>query len=197
MKPVLILYATRQGQTRRIAEFVAAAIGRTGLATEVLNVATLPDDFDLTHYASAVLAASVNYGKHQPEMVAFIKANRATLELMRTSFLSVSGAQGGVEDPESSAASRDRSATTVKSMIDVFVKQTGWSPGKVVPVGGAMRYQEYGWLLKLAIRVIAWASGTKIDTSRNTEYTNWQSLERFCEEFSRQILDTPAGSMAA
>ena len=47
MKPVGIFYATREGQTRRIAEHLAAEFRARGLDTDVRNVADRLGEIDL------------------------------------------------------------------------------------------------------------------------------------------------------
>ncbi len=42
MKPICILYATREGQTQRIAEHVAAELRVRGFTVAVTNVQTVP-----------------------------------------------------------------------------------------------------------------------------------------------------------
>ncbi len=71
MKPILILYATREGHTRRIAEHLAAAIRARGAAAETLNAAEASPAIEWNVYSGAILAASVHVQKHEPEMVRF------------------------------------------------------------------------------------------------------------------------------
>lgn len=184
MKPFLVLYATREGQTRKIAEHVGAKLREHGLEVDVLDAATLPKDFDLARYGGAILGASVHYGKHESEMIEFAKSHRAELERMRAAFLSVSGAEGGAEDLSAPPEARERSARTVREMIDAFIKETGWTPAHVFPVGGALMYLEYNPLIRLMIRVIARLSKTPLDTSRNTEYTDWNALDRSMDQWA-------------
>src|SRR3954463_11996741 len=89
VKPVTILYATREGHTKRVAERVAADLRDRGFYVEVRDVRGGATDIDLTGYCSVILAASVHAGKHEPEMVKFIKEHRAELDRMTTAFLSV------------------------------------------------------------------------------------------------------------
>lgn len=62
-----ILYATREGQTRRVAEGLADMLRTRGAAVDVFDVAHLPVSFELSQFGSVVLAASVHAGKHEPE----------------------------------------------------------------------------------------------------------------------------------
>ena len=59
---------------------MAATLRARGLTVDVLDVAgDLPRDFALEHYAAAVVAASVHMGKHEREMIEFVKKQRSNL----------------------------------------------------------------------------------------------------------------------
>ena len=55
MKPVLVLYATREGQTRSIAEYLAAIIRTRGFEASVFDAAHLPGEFKLEDFQCAGL----------------------------------------------------------------------------------------------------------------------------------------------
>ena len=129
MNPVLVMYATREGQTRSIAEYLAAIIGtrgRTrGFAVTLLDAAHLPETFRLYDYSFAVLAASVHMQSHESEMIDFVKKHREELESMPTAFLSVSLSEAGAEDDEESSQNRAKAARDVRAMIDAFLEEPG------------------------------------------------------------------------
>lgn len=110
MKPVLVLYATREGQTRRIAEHLAATFRARDLPVEVRDVAQRTEEVDLASFGAAVLAASIHVGKHEPEMVEFAKRHRAELERMPSAFLSVSMTEATAEDATKPAETREQAA---------------------------------------------------------------------------------------
>jgi menaquinone-dependent protoporphyrinogen oxidase len=69
MNPILVVYTTREGQTRRIAEHVAANLKRQGLSLNLLESRYVPAGLSLGGYSAVILAASVHRGKHESEMV--------------------------------------------------------------------------------------------------------------------------------
>jgi menaquinone-dependent protoporphyrinogen oxidase len=95
MKPILVLYATREGQTQRIAEHVTAKLREKGLSVELVDAHLIPLGLPLATYSSTILAASVHAGKHEPEMVGFVRRHQIELEQMPAMFLSVSLSQAG------------------------------------------------------------------------------------------------------
>jgi menaquinone-dependent protoporphyrinogen IX oxidase len=117
MKPVLILYATREGHTRRIAEHLAATVRARGHEAVVVDAAHLPEGFSLDSYAAAIVSASVHTGTHEREIVAFVKFHRAELERIPAVFLSVSLSEAGVEDPAATPERRAQAAADVQRMM--------------------------------------------------------------------------------
>jgi menaquinone-dependent protoporphyrinogen oxidase len=60
-----------------------------------------------------------------------------------------------------------------------FLERTGWRPTLTKHVAGALRYRDYNWFKRLAMRRIVRKAGGDIDTSRNYEYTDWNDLDAF------------------
>jgi len=185
MKTLAILYATREGQTRRIAERAAATLRQRGFAVDVIDVARgLPSDFDLARCDAAVIAASIHIGKHAPEMVEYVRRHRDELKRIPTLFLSVSLSAAGAVDEGATAARRESAAANVQKMIDRFVTDTGFRPTIQHPVAGALLYRQYGVLVRLMMRFISTIVGASTDTSRDHEYTDWSAVDRYAEEIA-------------
>jgi menaquinone-dependent protoporphyrinogen oxidase len=188
MKPVLVVFATREGQTRKIAEHVANTIRARGDEADLLDLESDEQpDLDLSSYAAVVLSASVHLGRHEREMVGFVKAHREELERLPTAFLSVSLSEAGVEDATASLEMRSQSAIDVKKMIDDFCNATGFHPSRVWPVAGALMYTKYGALVRFVMRRIAKRAGASTDTAHDHEYTDWKGLHRFVDALMMEL----------
>ena len=188
MQPVAVFYATREGQTERIAQRVAAALRASGLKVEIRN---LKDDAGAMEqpdrYSAAILAASVHAGSHEPEMVSFVKRHRAKLDAMPHAFLSVTLSQVGAEDSARPAAERARFAADVESVIAKFRGETGWHPSWVKPVAGALPYSKYNFFIRFIMKRIARKSGAPTDTSHDYDFTNWADLDTFAQQFAARL----------
>jgi menaquinone-dependent protoporphyrinogen oxidase len=66
----------------------------------------------------------------------------------------------------------------VRQTLSAFMEATGWQPGELHAVAGALRYRESGRFIRWLTRFIAKRGGLSTDTSRDHEYTNWAALER-------------------
>ena len=181
-KPILVLYATREGHTRRIAEHLAATIRARYLSAEVVDARQLPPGFSLDSYEAAILTASVHLGKHEPEMVEFVRRHHAELERTPAAFLSVSLSEAGAEDPAAPPGRRAQSAADVERMIQEFLSETAWHPSHIHAIAGALMYTKYNFLVRFVMKMIAKRAGSSTDTSRDHEYTDWAALDHFVEE---------------
>jgi menaquinone-dependent protoporphyrinogen oxidase len=185
-KRIGVFYATREGQTQRIAEHVAAGFRRHGFEVEIGNVREKAA-IGLDHLSAAVLAASVHVDRHESEMVTFVKRHRTELERLPVAFVSVSLSEAGVERAGATAEQRAQASAAVHALIEKFVRQTGWRPRRVKPVAGALLYTKYNPLIRFVMKQIVKRAGGDTDTSRDYEYTDWVALDRFVEEFVREI----------
>ncbi len=186
MKSVAVFYATREGQTQKIAERIQGDLQARGLQVRLEKISA-ETDFQAGTADAVVLAASVHAGSHEREMVNFVKAHRDELNRIPTSFLSVTLSQAGYQRCACDAAKREEFARDVASVIDRFFRETGWHADCVKPVAGALVYQQYNPFIRFVMRRIAAKSGGDTDTSRDYEYTDWADLDRFVDELADQI----------
>lgn len=186
-KPTLILYATREGQTARIADHVAAVLRERGQSARVRDVREIREPFGLDRYGAAILAASVHVGKHEKEMLDFVKKHRAALDQMPTAFISVSLSEAGAEDPNRTEEQRAQAAANAKGVLDTFLAATGWRPGHIKSVAGALLYTKYNFLVRFVMKRISRAEGGPTDTSRDYELTDWKGLDAFLDELVGEL----------
>jgi len=179
---IVIFFATREGQSSKIAERIARDLRAGATEVVVLDVKRLHSALDWSLYASVFVVASVHAGRHEPEMIRFVRRYRHELERLRAIFMSVSLSEAGAEDVRVPAERRRRSAADVQQMIDRFVKDTGWQPERTSPVAGALTYSRYNVLVRFVMKWIARRQGAPTDTSRDYEFTDWPALDRFVDE---------------
>ena len=152
MKPILVLYATREGQSRKVATKVVESLREATLTSELYDAALLPSSFDASRYEAAVLVASVHIGAHEREIVRFVRKNHAFLEHVPTAFLSLSLSQAGAEDSTRSQAERERALHDTTMMIERFFKATGFRTRHVLAVAGALMYSRYNPFVRFLMK---------------------------------------------
>jgi menaquinone-dependent protoporphyrinogen oxidase len=189
MKPIAVLYATREGQTRKIAERVVVYLREYGYESETINVRSTGsiEFIDLNAFSGAIIAASVHAGEHEREMVKFVKAHVGDLDRIPNCFLSVTLSQASVEMPNVSPADHEKATAAVKQVMDSFFRKTGWTPRQAHGVAGALLYTKYNPLIRYMMKRIAKKSGGATDTSRDYEYTDWHALKRIVEDCNREL----------
>ncbi len=194
-KRVGVFFATREGHTKRIAQqHIAAELRALGFDADVLDVRSR--HFSFSHYAGAVLAASVHEGNHEREMVRFVRDHRSALQRIPSAFLSVTLSEAGAEREDASPSEHAQFAADVDRMLAKFFGETKWRPTYSKPVAGALLYTRYNFLLRLIMRSIAKRAGASTDTSRDYVYTHWVDLDKFVAEFAGEIGGAASASLA-
>ena len=197
MKHILVLYATREGHTRRIAEHVAETLLSRGFSPHVIDADRLPANFSLPDYCGAILAASVHKQKHEREIRRFVKRYVVELARIPTAFLSVSLSQAGAEDTTALSERRAQAAKDAQRMIDAFLAENGWHPSRTLAVAGALLYSKYNFLVRLIMKRIARQAGGDTDTSRDYEYTDWKNLDDFVAELASSVMPSEQSRQTA
>ena len=187
MKPILLIYATREGHTRHIAEHLGVLLKAHERTFELVDAAHLPQEFSLEKYCAAIVSASLHAGKHEPEMVKLVKRHLDALQQIPTLFLSVSLSERTVEDPQAPTEKRAEAEAGVKRTIDSFLVETGWHPLNVAAVAGSLSYSKYNFVIRFIMKRIAKKAGGPTDTSRDYEFTDWTKLDRMIEKFVESV----------
>lgn len=174
MAKTLIVYATTEGQTAKIANFLADVGRRAGHTVDLLRAAEIAEDAQLENYAAVLVGASVHEGRYQREAQRFVERHRVWLSERRSGFFSVS----------LGAASRDpEEVREVQAILDGFLAEHGWKADMTASFAGALKYTQYNWLKRALMKHIAKKEGGATDTAHDYEYTDWSQVRRFGERF--------------
>ena len=176
---VPVFFATTEGQTRRIAERLAAVLREEHLDSRAIEVAGREAAaIDWTRVRGAILGASLHAGRHQKAADLFVRAHAAELNRTVSAFFSVS----------LSAASKNRDEVEAAAQLaKAFPAACGWRPQIVASVAGRLAYTEYGFFIRFIMKRIARKEGAPTDTSRDYELTNWADVDRLARDFAARI----------
>lgn len=168
-----IVFHTVEGHTNDVAERIAARFQAAGNDVQVFQ---LPDSPDLTKFDAVLVGGSIHMGKHHKELVTFVRAYRDAITARPNGFFSVS---------MTAITQDEQHAAQAQGYVDLFREETGWNPGMVALVGGALQYTRYGHLKRWMVRKIVGASGEGLgtDTHRNYDYTDYGALDAFADDF--------------
>jgi menaquinone-dependent protoporphyrinogen oxidase len=179
MRDVLVFYATSEGQTRRIADRIAADIAARGFNVRTLDVTS----DDARHVAwgnvrGVILGASLHAGRHQPAALSFATAFRHRFNLYPSAFFSVSLSAASKNPEEVAGAAK---------IAQTLPERAGWHPTIVECIAGRLAYTRYGWLKRQLMKRIARKEGGPVDTARDHEMTDWDAVARFATRMADEI----------
>lgn len=178
MSRVLIVYESRYGQTEKISNFMTARLQSKGHSVDVVNLAknkiAEPENYD------GIIVGSGIYGSHYPrDIQKWAKAHSQNLNKKLSVFFSVCLAILQTKD--------EKVQRNLKRVEQGLFKSTSWNPKKHSVFGGALSYSKYNWVMKQLMRLISRAAGGETDTSRDYEYTNWDEVTRFTDDFAKSL----------
>lgn len=166
-----ILYLTRDGQTKKIAERIAANL--TDCTLFDLRDQAVISAANFENFDQMIIGASIRYGHFDPLLEQFIANHAPLLNTKTSAFFSVNltARKANRNTPESNTYTRK------------LLARIAWQPTFVEVFAGALFYPRYGWFDRMMIRFIMHITKGDTDTSREYEYTDWQQVERFAKKF--------------
>ena len=173
MAHVLLVFESRYGSTRRLAERIAAHLKADGNQVTLRTTRLAPPA--LRDADAVIIAAPVYLARHPRELLRFVRRHAAWLAERPSAFVSVSGALGG-QWPDGPVEAR--------RYVEHFLEATRWQPDLVLTAAGAIAYTRYGPLTRWFMRHASAWTGRSTDTSRDHELTNWSDVDRFAATFA-------------
>ncbi len=175
MQNLLILFATREGQTEKVAHKIAEHLNAFGATVNLVNAQDrlATDQLDLHSFDRLVFGASLHAGGLEKELVDFVNRNAQLIELKPRSFFLVL----------LSAASKDPElkSTWLADARHKMEKQLSVAFSDIEMIAGALPYSKYPRPLKWMMQRIAKQAGEATDTSRDYEYTDWQQVDQYAK----------------
>ena len=169
---VLILYLSRDGQTQTIAAYIAKQLSTTAIC-EIQDLSQM-EQIDLSQYQQVMIGASVRYGHFNPVLSKFVNKHLKQLNQMPSAFFAVN----------LTARKLEKRSPQTNAYVRKFLLSTPWQPTLCSVFAGALRYPRYRWIDKVMIQLIMRMTGGETDTSKGVEYTDWQQVSVFAQDFS-------------
>lgn len=172
----LILFSTRDGQTREIAAYIASELKELGVYADLVNL-NRADGIDWRSYECVVIGASIRYGYFHPALDRFVKKHAATLNSLPSAFYSVN----------LMARKAEKRTPQTNSYTRKFLLNSPWQPDKCAVFAGALRYPHYRWYDRFMIRLIMKMTCGETDTRKEVVYTDWQQAVNFAHEIAHLV----------
>lgn len=173
MTTVLIAYSTSDGHTRAICERIARGLESPGVS---VNLRPVPEcsDADVAASGAIVIGASIRYGKHKPEVAAFVTRHRTTLQARPNALFSVNVV----------ARKPQKSRAQTNPYFKRLLQEIGWLPQLAEVFAGRIDYPRLGPVDRTMIRFIMWMTQGPTDPKRSFEFTDWQRVDAFAERIA-------------
>jgi len=178
MANVLIVYATKEGQTGRIAARMAETFRAEGHEVELVNTEQTRVRGELDRYRLVLVGAPIHAQGYPRSIVRFVREYRTRLELVPSAFFSVGLAI--------CSHTSDGRAQTLE-IVERFVQKSGWRPRRVELIAGALPYSQYDPITRFVMRRIVAKEGGDTDTSRDYEYTDWPAVAGFARSLAGEL----------
>jgi menaquinone-dependent protoporphyrinogen oxidase len=165
---ILFLYSTVDGHTLTICRRLQALAEQAGHQGTLAELEAHPD-IDVAPFDKVVVGASIRYGKHRPQVAAFMRAQRARLEAKPSAFFSVNIV----------ARKAEKNAPETNPYVVKFLRQIGWRPRQVAVFAGKLDYPKYGFWDRQIIRFIMLLTRGPTDPAAVVEFTDWGQVDAF------------------
>lgn len=175
MSKILIVFASVEGQSERIAGCLSDHLVRSKHQPTVLNATSQEAAQAQLHlYDAVILVAPIHNQLHHAAAYRFANLHCEQLTKMPSALVSVSlhAASGEAEDEEE-----------MRGYVDNFAGDTRWLPRAVHYAAGALKFAEFDffkrWMAKRLIRSLE----MELDPEKDIEFTDWPALYAFVDEF--------------
>ncbi|PYB71351.1 flavodoxin domain-containing protein [Rhizobium wuzhouense] len=170
---ILVGYASVEGQSRKIAERVAAEVEAAGDRALLLDIG-LGGEYALGHPEAAILCAPIHAARYPAAFVAFVRQEAEWLNSVPSAFISVTLLIRSELEEERQEA---------QHFPDGLLSETGWKPAMVHNAAGALRYSEYDFFKRWMMKRMAAQEKAPTDIHHDHEFTDWTALRRFVADF--------------
>lgn len=173
MKKSVIIYASVNGQTKKICNHITEVLLSESQDVEMFCI----DDFQkkLDDYDKIIIASSIRYGKHNPQIEQLIEQHHKLLNTKTTVFISVNLVARKVE----------KSKADTNPYVVKFLNKIKWKPSVVEVFAGRLNYKMYNFFDKQIIRLIMYITKGPTNPKTEIEYTNWDDVTAFAKRFVR------------
>ena len=163
----LILYSTRDGQTKKIANYIA------GIIHENVDVKSITDMYELANYDRIIIGASIHYGHFNKALYKTLEKHTVLLNQKTTAFFGVN----------LTARKPEKSTPETNVYVRKFLQRITWKPTMSAVFAGALFYPRYNFFDRIMIQLIMRITGGETDPTKEIEYTDWQKVRSFSEAF--------------
>lgn len=178
MARLLIVYASKHGQTEKISNFISAELVQMGHFVDIFDVESIPETVSVQNYEAVIVGAPVYVSGFPNHLKKWVKSHSDILAFKPSGFFSV--CLGVLENDES--AQKDE-----RQIVEKFFNESNWHPKQWTIFAGSITYSKYNWFLKRIMHALAKKSGTDTEYDHDYEYTDWNKVHQFTENLVHDL----------
>lgn len=174
---VLVLYASRHGQTAAIAIAIAARLEQHGCPSYAVDIdqqAPAPDDYDVV-----ILGSRIHMNQPARSLRRYVKTYRERLPVDATGYFTVSMAAASPTAAGHEAA---------EQCLERSLRAMRWAPRWTAALGGALPFPRYGRVLRWLMARAAGSLQMPTDTGRTHVLTDWGEVARFADAIAADLV---------
>lgn len=169
---VLILFASIEGQTKKIAKFVEGKVRSAGHEATLVDASDKMAVVTFEGYDTVILAAPVHERRHPPNFELLLTASRAELADRRTLMISVS-----------LGAAFPNLHEEAQEYLNEMKMRTSLEPNSELLVAGAVRPSSYDYYEAEVLRHAVLRDQAIDPSTQEHEFTDWDALAEAVTEF--------------
>lgn len=174
MTKLLIIYSSKEGHTLKICQALQTQLEQQAHDVTLAAI-TEAEQLTLADFDKIVIGASVHYGRHNPQIRAFIKRHQAVLDSKSNAFFSVNLV----------ARKQEKQQIDTNPYLLKFLKRISWQPKLTAVFAGKLDYPRLKPLDRNVIRFIMWLTKGPTHPSAIVEFTDWQAVATFAQTLSQ------------
>lgn len=167
---ILILYASVDGQTLKISNFLSEQLKENGWEVVLFDINHF--NGELGEFDKIIIGSSIRYGVHHKAIIDFIHQHKEVLDGHKTAFFSVNLV----------ARKPEKNQPDTNPYVIKFFKEITWRPTLVEVFAGKLDYKKYPFFDRIMIQFIMWMTKGPTDKNTKIEYTNWDRVKSFGEK---------------
>lgn len=171
---ILLIYSTIDGHTLRICRRLKEVLESSAQCVTLVPLAECAN-LDLASFDKVVIGASIRYGKHRPELFAFLQRSGPILDGRPSAFFSVNLV----------ARKPEKNQPESNPYMVKLMKRLTWRPTLLAVFAGKIDYPRYDFLDRQIIRFIMWLTGGPTGARDVVDFTNWAQVDAFAQAVDR------------
>lgn len=170
MARILLACSTVDGHTRTICRRIEQQLAAGGHAV-TLRAMEDTTAADVAAHDKVVVGASIRYGRHRPNVLAFANDHAALLATRPSAFFSVNIV----------ARKPLKNRAETNPYVTRFLQQVRWRPTVTDVFAGKLDYPRYRFFDRQMIRFIMLVTHGPTDPMAVVEFTDWDRVDAFAQ----------------